>query len=275
MMSTTPVIPRTRMQRARWVLTDSWTITLRDLTHWVREPGLIVFSLLYPVITVLLFGYVFGSAMSLPGGGDYRSFLMPGMFAMNMMFGAGATMMAITTDSSKGITDRLRSMPMARSGVVIGRSVADMFNSVLDLGLLVGCGLVVGWGWEGSTAEALAAVGLLLLLRFSVIWLGIYMGLRVRSPETAGNLWALLFPITMLANTFVLPDQMPGWLGAIADWNPMSATVTATRDLFGNPGATGDSWVAENALLMAVVWPLIIVAIFLPLAVRRYRRLNR
>ncbi|GIH90362.1 ABC transporter permease [Planobispora siamensis] len=263
------------LSRVRWAVSDSWTVTRRYLIHWVREPSYIVWGLMYPMVSVLLFGYVFGSAMVVPGGGDYREFLLPGMFGMTMMFGIGNTMMAVTTDAAKGIADRFRAMPMARSGVVVGRSGADMLNSVMDLVVLIGCGFVVGWRAHGSLAETLAGIGLLLLLRFAFIWVGIYMGLIAKSPETAGNLYALLFPLTMISNAFVAPEMMPGWLGTIAAWNPLSSTVAATRELFGNPGMGGDSWIAQNAMLMAVVWPLVIVAVFLPLSVRRYRLSRR
>jgi ABC-2 type transport system permease protein len=261
--------------RLRWGLADGWTIAVRDFTYWVREPARILWSLGYPIVTVLIFGFVFGSAMSVYGGGDYREYLLPGMFAMTMAFGAGATMIQVTMDAEKGVTDRFRSMPMARSGVVVGRSIADMANSVLDLAILIGCGLAVGWHIRGSLLDALAAVGLLLLLRFAFVWMGIYLGLLIPHAETANNLWALLFPITMLSNAFVSPEQMPGWLGAVSEWNPLSSTVTAVRELFGNPAADAGSWVSQHAILMAVLWPTLFVAIFVPLSVRRYRKLSR
>jgi ABC-type multidrug transport system permease subunit len=172
------------------------------------------------------------------------------------------------------VTDRFRSMPMSPSGVVLGRGVSDLINSVLELTILVGCGLVVGWRWNQGPVKALAAVGLLLLLRFALIWVGILVGLMIR-PEAAAAAWAPLFPLTMVANTFVSPEQMPGWLGAIAAWNPLSATVAACRELFGNPGMGGDSWAAQHPILLAVLWPLAIIAVFLPLSVRRFRRLDR
>ncbi|MGH2585838.1 MAG: ABC transporter permease [Dehalococcoidia bacterium] len=275
MTTMTPTMPETAVDRLRWAVIDAWTIAGRDLTHWIREPVSIIFRLLFPIVSVLLFGYVFGSAMVAPDGGNYREFLMPGMFAMTMVFGIGETMVAVVTDNSRGVTDRFRSMPMTRSGVVAGRSLADLLSAMLDLTILVVCGLAVGWRWHGSIGEALAAVGLLILLRFAVIWVGIYLGLLVRTPEAANNLYALLFPITMLANTFVSPEMMPGWLGVITEWNPMSSTVSATRELFGNPGWGGDSWIAQHAVLMAIVWPLLLIAIFLPLSVLRYRRLSR
>lgn len=259
----------------RWTLADSWTIARAELLHWVRNPSLIASSVAFPVMFVLLFGFVFGSAIAVPGGGDYREFLMPGMFAQAMVNGAAATVAVVAAGRALGVTDRYRSMPVARSAPLIGRSIADMVGSVLDLLVLVACGLLVGWTSRTGLLPTLAAVGLLLLLRFAMIWVGIFLGQLV-SQEAAGLAWAPLFPITMIANTFVSPEQMPPVLGAIADWNPISATVTATRQLFGNPGVElAASWPAQHALLLAVLWPVVIVAVFLPLAVHRYRSTSR
>lgn len=272
-----PAIPATVLARLRWALADGWTIARRELIHrWIHQPGAILAELLWPGSMVLLFGFVFGSAMVVPGGGNYREFLMPGLFGMTMMMGIGTTVTAVTNDASLGITDRFRAMPMARSGVVLGRSLADIGNSVIGLLTLVGFGLLVGWRWHGSLAAALAAMGLLLLLRFAMIWVGIYLGLLVKTPEGAAMVWMPLFPLTMIANTFVSPASMPGWLAPVAAWNPLSATVGAARELFGNPGVgVEDTWIAGHPVLMAVVWPVLIVMVFLPLAVYRYHALSR
>lgn len=263
------------MSTLGWAVQDSWTVAKRDLISWVREPERIAFGLLWPIVMVLMFGFVFGSAMVVPGGGDYRQFLMPGMFAQAMVFGMTTTMIAITTETAKGVTDRFRSMPMARSGVVAGRSIADMLNSCLDLTVLVLCGLAVGWRPTGSIPQVLAGIGLLLLLRFALLWVGIYLGLLVRKPELANSLTVLVFPLTMVSSTFVSPEQMPGWLGVLAQGNPLSATVDATRQLWGNPGVATDSWAATASPLLAVLWPVLILSVFVPLSVRRYRRLGR
>jgi ABC-type multidrug transport system permease subunit len=147
---------------------------------------------------------------------------------------------------------------------------------VVGLAVLVGCGLAVGWQWRGSTGEALAAFALLLALRFAFLWLGILLGLLARSPESVQGIWAALFPITMVSSAFVAPELLPDWLGVIAEWNPLSATVGATRELFGNPGApAGDSWIGAHAVEMAILYPVLLVAVFAPLAVRRYTRLSR
>ncbi len=263
------------IDRVHWAGADAWTITRRDLLHWARQPAGFAVGLLFPVMMVLMFGYLFGGGMTVPGGGGYREFLLPGMYAMTMVFGMETTFAAVSADAAKGVTDRFRSMPMAPSAVVVGRSTADLLNSALGLVVMVACGLMVGWQWHRGPGLALAAVGLLLLLRFGLLWVGVYLGLVSRSPETLVAVQILVWPLGFLSNVFTAPATMPGWLAAIADWNPLSATVTATRELFGNPGVGGDSWVAQHALLMAIAWPVLLVAVFFPLSVHRYRLLSR
>ncbi|MGH3145109.1 MAG: ABC transporter permease [Rubrobacter sp.] len=277
--TTTPALPRTPLARLGWALSDAWIVARRDLIHWVHQPFGIVVTLLFPVMLVLMFGYLFGGAMSVPGGNvsggeSYREFLLPGMFAMTMAFGLETTMTSVATDAARGVTDRFRSMPMAPSAVVFGRSIADMLGSALGLAVMVVCGLAVGWRWHGTIGEALLAVGLLLLLRFSLLWVGIYLGLVVRGPEAVAAVQILVWPVLFLSNTFVAPETMPGWLGAISEWNPLSATVAATRELFGNPGWGGETWAGRNALALATAWPLVIFAVFSTPAVRRYRKLS-
>jgi ABC-2 type transport system permease protein len=261
--------------RLRWTVVDAWNMTRRDLEHWVRQPAPVVVGLLFPVLMVVMFGYLFGGAISVPGGGDYIEFLLPGLFVLTMVFGIEGTMVAVTADAAKGVTDRFRSMPIARSAVLVGRSAADMLNSTVGLAVMLACGLLVGWRWHASAGEAMLAVGLLLLLRFALLWLGIYLGLVVKNPEAVAAVQILVWPLAFLSNAFVATATMPGWIGAIAEWNPLTATVSAARELFANPGTGGDSWVAQHALLMAIVWPLVLLAAFFPLSVRRYQRLSR
>jgi ABC-type multidrug transport system permease subunit len=166
-------------------------------------------------------------------------------------------------------------MPMSPSAVVVGRSIANMIYSALSLAILLGCGLAIGWRWHGTVAEAAAAIGLLLLLRLAFLWVGIYLGLIAKSPEMANAVYGLLYPVTMLSNAFIAPELMPRWLGAVADWNPLSSTITATRRLFGNPGVERSGWLADHAVLMSIAWPVVITALTLPLAVRAYQRLSR
>ncbi|MEE1793079.1 ABC transporter permease [Streptomyces sp. BE308] len=270
-----PVHAGPRHGRAYWVLADSWNVTRRSLTHYQRQPVSIIWQLGFPILSVLLYGYVFGSAMKVPGGGDYREFLMPGMFVTTMTMGFMNTAMAVVTDSGEGVIDRFRSMPMAPSAVASGRGVADLVVASAELAILAATALAIGWRAGGSPMEAVGAFGLLLLLRFSLIWVGVWLGLLVPNAEAAGGLYAVAFPVTMISSALVAPSLMPGWLGTVAAWNPISSTATATRELFGNPVAGGGTWVEEHALLMALVWPLVITLVFLPLAVRRFQRLSR
>jgi ABC transporter DrrB family efflux protein len=261
--------------RVRWAVGDSWVLTGRALAHWARRPHELIIGLLFPVMIVLLMGYLFGGQMNVPGGESYQAFIMPGMFAMTMLFGIENTHAAIAADAAKGVTDRFRSMPMAASAVVAGRAAADMLYTVAALAVMIACGLLVGWRWQDGIATAAVAFGLLFLLRFALVWVGVYLGLLARGPESLMAVQILVWPVGFLSSALVAPATMPGWLGAIAEWNPMSATVTACRDLFGNADTAGVTWAADHALLMAVVWPLLLVAVFFPLSVRRYRAMGR
>ncbi|WP_028922721.1 ABC transporter permease [Pseudonocardia acaciae] len=262
-------------RRVYWALADSWTIVRRELTHLVKQPSLIAWQLGFPIVSVLLFVYVFGSAMNVGEGTDYKSYAMPGMFAMTMAFGFMNTAMAVAIDKERGVTDRFRSMPMSPSAVVTGRGLSDVLHAALDLLVLMVIALVIGWRSNTGVVAGLVAFGLLLWLRFALIWVGVWIGLKVANQEAAGNLFALAFPFGMVSSVFTPPHLMPDWLGAIAMWNPVSATANAIRELYGTPVATGGSWVEQNSALMAVVWPIVITAVFLPLAVRRYQRLSR
>ena len=271
----TPIPRLVSFERLRWVVRDSWLIAQRDMAQWVREPQMIIWGLIFPIVFVLLFAYVFGSGIIVPGGGNYREFLMPGMFAQTVAFGIGETVVAVQADLAKGVTDRFRSMPIAPSAVLLGRCTANMINSILTLGVLGACGGGVGGRGHGSLAEAAAGIGLLLLLRLAFLWIGIFLGLKAKTAESANGIFGLLYPVTMLSSAFVAPELMPGWLGAIAEWNPLSSTITATRSLFGNPGADPSGWIGEHAMLMAIMWPVVITALTLPLAVRTFQRLSR
>ncbi len=280
-MSTTMAVPSAVLEpprglgRLRRAARDAWLITGRDVAQWVHEPQMILWGLLMPVMFVVLFAYVLGSAMVVPGGGSYQAFVLPGMFVQTMAFGIGETLASVQADAAKGVTDRFRSMPMAPSAVVVGRCLANMVYSVFSLVVMVLAGLAVGWRWEGSTADAFAAFGLLLLLRFAFLWIGILLGLKATSAEMANSIYGLLYPVTMISNAFVATALLPVWLGTIAEWNPLSATTTATRELFGNPTGDPTGWVGEHALQLAVLWPLVITAEALPLAVRAFRKLSR
>lgn len=258
-------------------LREGWIITERDLLHWRRQPAMLIFGLLFSVMLLLIFGLLLGGAIAVPGASrsDYIAFLLPGMLALTMLFGLESTMTAISADAAKGVTDRFRSLPISSAAVVLGRSGADLLLSVLTLGALMIGGVLIGWRIEGGVGPALLAVALLLWLRFALLWVGIFLGLTFRSPGATTAIQVLVWPIGFLSNAFVSPETMPGWLAAIAQWNPMSATATAARQLFGNPTGLTGGWFDENAVLLAMVMPLALTLVFLPLSARAYRRLRR
>lgn len=247
----------------------------RDLKHWQREPWTPIFAIAFSVMLLLVFGYLFGGAIEVPGGGDYLPYLLPGMFALTMLFGVETTMSAVTKDAERGITDRFRSMPISALAVPLGRSVADLLNSAAQLAVLVLGGLLVGWRIDGSAGAAVLAVVLLLWLRFAVLWIGIYLGLVLRGEGGLAAVQVLVWPLAFTSNLFVPAETMPGWLAAIAQLNPVSATAAACRELFGNPTGDPGGLLADHALVIATAWPAVLTAVFLPLAARAYRNLSR
>lgn len=263
------------LSRFGWTLADAWVIMQRDLLHWRQQPATVIINWFFPVMIALMFGLFFGGAIDVPEGGNYFDFLMPGIFAMTMLFGLETTMMAVATDTAKGVTDRFRSMPMSASAVVLGRSLADMLNSIMGLVIIVGVGLLLGWRWHGTPQAAVIAFALLLFLRFALLWLGIYLGLVAKKPEAVAAVQILVWPLSFLSSIFVASSTMPAWLAVIAQLNPLTATALATRQLFANPSWPEAAWITENALLLALLWPVLLVAIFLPLSARTYRRLSR
>ncbi|MGH3909318.1 MAG: ABC transporter permease, partial [Pseudonocardiaceae bacterium] len=201
-----------RERRVYWAIADCWTVVRRDLTHLVKQPSIIAWQLGFPIVSVLLFVYVFGSAMNVGDGTDYKSYAMPGMFAMTMAFGFMGTAIAVVIDKERGVTDRFRSMPMSPSAVVTGRGVSDVVHAGLDLVVLASIALVIGWRSDGGVLATLAAFGLLLLLRFALIWIGVFLGLITPNQESAGQLFAVAFPFGMVSSVFTPPHLMPDWL---------------------------------------------------------------
>jgi ABC-2 type transport system permease protein len=256
---------------------DGLVIMWRNLKRIPRIPELAIFAVLQSIMFVLLFAFVFGGAIPIPGGGNYNDFLMPGIFAQNIVFACGITAIGIADDIGKGIIDRFRSLPMARSAVLTGRSLADVVYNLGILVVLMLSGLFVGWGVRTGIPELLAGVALLLLFAFAMSWLGIYLGLLVPSVEVAQQaIFTVLFPITFLSNVFVPPQTLPSWLQPIAEWNPTSTLTGSLRQLWGNPNPFAtDSIPSQNPILVTLIWVVVIIAIFGPLAVRRYRSMSR
>jgi ABC-2 type transport system permease protein len=258
-----------------WVVSDSAVLTRRYLTHLRQQPVELANAVGFPILMVLMFAFLLGGMMTVPGGGDYRQALLPGLFTLTMMFGLSTTMVAVVTDAQRGITDRFRSMPMAHGAVLVGRAAADLMISAIALAVLLLVALAVGWRTTGGPGAIATAVGLLLMLRFAVLWVGIYLGLLLRSTGAVTAVQVFEWPFAFLSGLFVAPATMPPVVSTIAEWNPISSTAAATRDLFGNPGWGGDSWVAGHSVLMAVIWPLVIIAVFAPLSAHRYREMSR
>ncbi|MFF5783425.1 ABC transporter permease [Streptomyces sp. NPDC012693] len=252
---------------AAYVVSDCWTMTRRELAHWARQPVQVLVGLVFPVMMLLMFGYLVGGGRSVEG--DYVDFLVPGMLTLTMVFGLEGTMTAVTQDLNKGVIDRFRSMPMSDGAVLVGRAAADMLQSTVGLLVMVGVGYAIGWRADGGLGSALAALGLLLWLRFAMLWIGIFLALVAGRAELVQAVQILVWPVGFLSNAFASPDAMPGWLGTFVEWNPMSATATAVRELFGNPGGE------PGHIGAAVVWPLVLLAVFFPLAVRKFGRLGK
>jgi ABC transporter DrrB family efflux protein len=256
-----------------WTFADGWVVAKRDLLKIPRVPELLFFSIVQPIIFVLLFAFVFGGAIPVPGGGDYKEFLMAGIFAQTVAFNAAATTVGLAEDMHKGIIDRFRSLPMAASAVVSGRTTSDALRAVITLTVLALTGLVIGWRVHTSALEVLAGFALLLAFGYAMSWIGAWVGLHMPSPEvanTAGLVW--LFPVTFLSNAFVPLQGMPDWLETIAIWNPISSVTLAARELFGNPtGLPSAAFPQQHPVFMSLVWIGAILVVFVPLAVRRYR----
>ena len=256
---------------------DGLIITWRNLKRVPRIPELAIFAILQSIMFVLLFAFVFGGAIPLPGGGSYREFLMPGIFAQTIVFAAATTTIGMTDDVNKGIIDRFRSLPMARSGVLIGRGLSDVVYNGGILIVLMLSGLAVGWTVRTGIPELLAGVGLLLLFAFAMSWLGIWLGLSVPTVEVAQQVgFTVLFPITFVSNVFVPTQTLPDWLQPFAEWNPTSTLASALRELWGNPNPfASSSFPSQEPVLVTLGWVVAIIAIFGTLSVRRYRSMSR
>src|SRR4051794_26075524 len=256
-------------------VSDGLTITRRNLIKVKRVPDLIVFATLSPIMFVLLFRFVFGGAINVPGDISYAEFLLPGIFAQTVVFGSTITGASLADDLQKGLIDRFRSLPMAHSAVLVGRTVADLGLNAVSITVMALTGLAVGWRIHTSVGEA--ALGFLVLLSFAyaISWLMAMVGLLVRTPEVVNNAsFIVIFPITFVANTFVPLETLPPVLQTFAEWNPVSTVVQAMRELFGNTigPPPSDAWSMQHATLYTLLWAVVFLAIFVPLSVRQYRR---
>ena len=260
-------------------LGDAFVVAKRNLIKIKRVPDLLVFTTLQPIMFVLLFAYVFGGAIDKQGGGaGYREFLVAGIFAQTVIFGATITGAGLAEDVKKGIIDRFRSLPMAPSAVLTGRTVSDVANNILVLVVMSLTGLVVGWRIRTSVLEALWGFVLLLVFAYAISWIMAWIGMLVPSPEVVNNAaFIIIFPLTFVANTFVPLDSLPGPLQTFAAWNPVSAVTQAARNLFGNPNPDAGApdptaWSLQHPEVYTLVWAAAVLVVFVPLANWQYRR---
>ncbi|GHJ19359.1 MULTISPECIES: ABC transporter permease [Streptomyces] len=264
-------------------VTDSLVMAKRNLIRMVRIPEVVIFGLIQPIMFVVLFSYVFGGSIQIPGSGtsaqDYREFLMAGIFAQTVTFATAGAGAGIAEDMHRGLIDRFRSLPMARGAVLTGRTLADLVQTALTLVVLAIVAALVGWRAHDGVLNALAGFGLLLLLGYAFTWIGALIGLSVRTPEAAtsgGLVW--LFPLTFISVAFVPSQNMPAFLQHLAEWNPFSATVVAARELFGNLPPhypVPDAWPMQHPVWASLLWSVVIIAVFRTLAVHKYRSTAR
>jgi len=263
------------MTGALAALADGAVVAKRNLIKIKRVPDLLVFTTLSPIMFILLFAYVFGSAIDVPGI-NYREFLIPGIFVQTVVFGATITGAGLADDMQKGIIDRFRSLPMSRSAVLVGRTASDVAGNVLVLVVMSLTGLLVGWRIRTSVLDAVAGFLLLLAFAYAISWVMAWVGLLVPSPEVVNNAsFIVIFPLTFVANTFVPTDGFPTVLRTIADRNPVSAVTLAARQLFGNTSPlqrVPDVWALRHPAVYTLLWVVGILLVFVPLASRQYRR---
>jgi ABC transporter DrrB family efflux protein len=269
-----PEHPTTTGGRIRWGFADGMTIARRNLTHIRNMPEKLMDVTVQPIIFTVLFTYIFGGAINVPGS-SYKEFLAAGIFVQTLTFTAAGTSVSVADDMEKGVIDRFRVLPIARSAVLVGQTLADFAASVLGLTILAVTAVLVGWRIHEGIPSALLGLGIILLFGYAMTWIGTFVGLTVRAPDVAQQLMFLVvFPLTFVANTFVPTASMPSWLETVADWNPISAVVAAARELFGNsPGQIpSEAWPMQHPVPAAIIWSLVILAVAVPASVNRYRR---
>jgi ABC-2 type transport system permease protein len=261
-------------------LGDGAVIAERNIIKIRRVPDLLVGVTLGPIMFVLLFAYVFGGSIQIPGlEGGYREFLIAGIFAQSVIFGATITGSAMAQDLKSGIIDRFRSLPMSASAVLVGRTTADVVANVIQVVVMALTGLLVGWRIRSNVVDAVLGFLLLLLFAYAVSWVMAYLGMLVRSPEVFNNVtFIVIFPVTFIANTFVPLQNLPTVLRVVAEWNPVSSLTQAVRDLFGNtvpptpalPEPT--AWPLQNPVLYTFLWVGLLLVVFVPLTIQQYKR---
>lgn len=261
----------------RSLLQQSLTVVWRNLLHIRRMPEMLLDVTIQPVMFVLLFAYVFGGSIDVPGT-SYREFLLPGIMAQTIIFSSAIVALGLTSDLEKGIVDRLKSLPISRSSVLVGRSLSSLIHSGIGIVVMSVTGLLIGWRIRDGLINGVLGYLLLLLFGFSMIWLGIWVGSLMRSVEAVnGFMFTVMFPLTFVANTFAPTQDMPTWLRIIAEWNPVSALTAACRELWGNglPASAEAQWPLQHPVIASIAWSILFTAVFAPLALAAFRRRSR
>ena len=262
--------------RRTGLLRQSWAITQRNLIHIKRMPEMLMDVTVQPVMFVLLFAYVFGGSIAVHGSpAGYREWLMGGIMGQTIAFASFIVAVGLTADIDKGIVDRMRSLPIRQSAVLVGRSMSSLMHSSIGILVMSLTGLLVGWRIRGGVGEAVLAYALLLLWGFAMIWIGILVGSAMRSVEAVnGVMFTTMFPITFLANTFAPTANMPHWLRVVAEWNPISSLVQAVRQLWGNdlPVPADAQLPLHHPIITTVIWTVGITLVVAPLALRAFNR---
>ena len=263
-------------------LRDGAILAWRYLKRVPRIPELAIFAIIQSIMFVLLFAYVFGGAIPLPGfegvPGAYREFLMPGIFAQTIAFASATTAIGMADDMAKGIIDRFRSLPMARSAVLVGRTLSDVIYNAGILIVLMVAGWAVGWTVRTGIAELIGGFLLLCLFTYAMSWIGVWLGLSVPNVEVGQQVvFTAIFPLTFVSSVFVPPATLPDFLRPIAEWNPVSTLASSLRGLWGNPNpfVSASGLPAEQPVLVTIGWVVVILLIFVPLGVRKYRSVSR
>lgn len=275
-MTATDLRPREISPVLSW-FEDVHAVTVRNLTRLRRSPDVVGFAIFQPIMFVLLFSQVFAGSVAVPGG-DYTDFLMAGIFAQTVIFGSTISGSYMAQDIKEGIIDRFRSLPMAPSAVLVARSVSDLVLNVISMVIMVLTGLGVGWRFADGIGGFLAGIGLLLAFSWAFSWVMILIGLSVKSTETLNQAtFIVLFPLTFISNAFVPSDTLPTVLRVIAEWNPISALVQAVRQLFGNLGTipTPEVWPMQHPIATVIGGIVVILLVFPPLALHRFRTKSR
>ena len=256
-------------------LRDVWAMTRRNLVHISREPMQLSDVTIQPVLFTVLFIYIFGGGIPIPGGGNYKDFALAGLLALNLVTSTMGTAVGLSTDLHEGMIDRFRALPMWRAAVLVGRSLADLMTSMLCALIVALAGLVVGWRPDASIVSIIGGFVLVLFFAYSLSWIAACLGLNSKSPESATSLgFIVLFPLAFVSNAMVPTQHMPGWLQAVANWNPVSSVTAGARHLWGNPNPSASihAWPMQHPVEGALIWSVLILAVTAPLASHFFKR---